>query len=631
MGGTVYTFKRLLRDFAKPYTGWLVVGILAGLLAGGSLFGMLSFFPELIKPFEGATAASARVSPAPSTSETDAPAREASAQEQHDVTGHVERLAHRYGIPIRQPDDRITWQFMLFIGIGLLGCALVRSVTAFLNNYCLRWAGARVVLDLRNALFDSLQNQSLKFYGKCNVGELISKCTYDTATIENGIASTVADLARAPFEILAAAAFVAIAAVRGHYGWFLLALLIVLPAIVWPILVLGRAVKRYARRSLQRISDLVSRMQENFTGIRVIKAYHMEAVESARFKAMNERYFSVVIKALRAELLMTPLMEAVGVLCACVFLVFCYAQGVPLHLIVPMGGAAWLMYRPVKQLAKVNVSMQRTVAASERLFQILDTNTRLPEIANPVKMAAFTDRVVFDHVSFRYEPGASEVLNDLSFAMPRGSVAAFVGQTGAGKTTVANLVARFYDPVAGRVTLDGHDLRDLEIASLRRLVGIVTQETILFNDTIAYNISYGTPNATREQIEDAARKANAHDFIVAEAGGYERVVGDKGFVLSGGQRQRIAIARAILRNPQILILDEATSALDTATEKQVKEAIDRLMAERTVLAIAHRLSTIKHADQIIVLDKGRIVEHGTHAELYAAGGRYRALCDMQFF
>jgi subfamily B ATP-binding cassette protein MsbA len=222
------------------------------------------------------------------------------------------------------------------------------------------------------------------------------------------------------------------------------------------------------------------------------------------------------------------------------------------------------------------------------------------------------------------------VLSDIDLEIPRGSVVAFVGETGSGKTTVANLLARFYDPTEGRVTLDGHDLRNVAIADLRALVGVVTQETILFNDTIANNIAYGSPEATREQIEEAARRANAHDFIVAEPEGYDRVVGEKGFALSGGQRQRVALARAILRNPPILILDEATSALDTATELLVQEAINRVMENRTVFAIAHRLSTVRHADRIFVLDRGKIMESGTHDELYKAGGRYRTLCDMQF-
>jgi ABC-type multidrug transport system fused ATPase/permease subunit len=312
------------------------------------------------------------------------------------------------------------------------------------------------------------------------------------------------------------------------------------------------------------------------------------------------------------------------------FVILCYLQGMTIARIAPMALAGYLMYKPLKQLAKINSVVQRTAAAADRVQELLDTDTSLPLPAHPVVIPAFRERVVFEHVDFRYDADGNQVLHDIQLDVPRGSVVAFVGETGSGKTTIVNLLARFYDPSTGRILIDGHDLRTLDVKSLRSLIGFVTQETLLFNDTIARNIAYGTPGATPAQIEDAARKANAHDFIVAEAEGYERNVGDKGMLLSGGQRQRLAIARAILKNPPILILDEATSALDTATEQLVQDAINRVMVDRTVFAIAHRLSTVRHANSICVLDKGRIIERGTHAELYAQAGRYRQLCDLQF-
>jgi subfamily B ATP-binding cassette protein MsbA len=494
----------------------------------------------------------------------------------------------------------------------------------------MHWVGGRVMVDVRNELFSNLQRQSLVFFGRSDVGELISRCTNDVNVIEQAVSGTVAQITRAPFEILAPVLFAL------YYSWkhglfgAVAAILLVFPLCIIPIVVLGRHVKRHSRRALSGVSRLVSRMQETFSGIRLIKACHMEETESRRFAVMNAAYFKEVIRALRAELLMTPLMEAVGVLCACAFLVFCFARGIQFSQIATVGAAAILAYRPVRQLAKIQATLQRSNAAAERIFDLLDVDETLPEARNPVKITAFQDRVRFENVSFRYTPDAPPVLSGISFDMPRGSVIAFVGETGSGKTTVANLLARFYDVSDGVVLLDGHDVREIEIASLRALVGVVAQDTILFNDTVARNIGYGCADATPERIEEAARQANAHEFISARSEGYEFVVGEKGFRLSGGEKQRIAIARAILQNPPILILDEATSALDTVTEQMVQQAISRVMEHRTVFAIAHRLSTIRHADLICVMDRGHIVERGTHQELYDQGGRYRDLCDMQF-
>ena len=288
-----------------------------------------------------------------------------------------------------------------------------------------------------------------------------------------------------------------------------------------------------------------------------------------------------------------------------------------------------IIYKPVKQLSKLQVQVENSLAALSRIYSVLDLHMELPEKANPVHKPTFDDRIVFEDVSFKYDTAEREAVSHASFEVPRGKMIAIVGGTGSGKSTMSSLLARFYDPQKGRIMIDGVDLRDVAIGDLRKLVGAVMQETLLFNDTIEENIRYGTPDATHEQVVAAAKLANAHEFIMAQPEGYARIVGEKGFALSGGERQRIAIARAILKNPPILVLDEATSALDTVTEKLVQDALDNLMANRTTFAIAHRLSTIRHADLILVMEAGRIAERGTHDELYAANGIYRKLCDMQ--
>jgi subfamily B ATP-binding cassette protein MsbA len=608
--------------YARPYYIRLSIGILAGLVGGGALLGLLRYTPGILAPFEQkATAVQVQTGQGTNTS--------AAVSFTGDFS-KVENVAKHLGWPMTNNDGSVTWQFIILSLFGLPVFVLLKSLTNYLNRYYMRWIGARVVRDLRDELFNTLQEQSLKFFGKSDVGQLISKSTNDTAVVENVISISIADLSRAPIEIAAALIYVVVSSYSNNLLGLVLLVSLAFPLCIIPIIVLGKYVRRYTHRALERISDLISRMHENFTGIRVVKAFHTEQREAKRFENMNANYFKSIIKALRAELLMTPLMEGIAILLTCVFFVVCYAKGVKLSQIVPIGLASVVAYRPIKQLAQLNASIQRGAAALDRIFSLLDTRMVLPEAPDAQELDSFSGEIVFERVDFAYEENASKVLEGIDIKIPKGSVVALVGETGSGKTTLANLLARFYDPTAGQVMIDGKDLRGVKIASLRKLIGVVTQETILFNDTIASNISYGSESATMDQIVEAAKQANAHDFIVADPQGYHRVVGEKGFVLSGGERQRVAIARAILKNPPILILDEAMSALDTVTERLVQEAITRVMKNRTVFAIAHRLSTIKHADQILVIDHGRVIERGTHEELLAGDGMYRRLCEFQF-
>ena len=465
---TFSVYRRLL-GFTRPYLPRLGIGLLAGLLGGGSVFGLLKASPQIIKPFEAP--------PAVAQTEDDGGDQPGPDEGQADA---LQRTARRFGVtPVRE-DGTMTWQFMALSLLAIPLLVFVRALAGYLNRYCLRWVGARVVRDMRDALFAHLQNQSLSHFGRTDVGQMISRCTNDTSMVEHLVSSTVADATRAPFEILAATVFVVVFALQYGLMGMVMFLFLAFPLCVVPIIVLGRYVRRHTRRALERVSTLVSRMHENFTGIRVVKAFHMEAKETERFRGMNARYFRSVIKALRAELLMTPLMEAVALVLGCAFFTFCYARGVKLFQIVPIGFAAVVAYRPIKQLARINASVQRGAAALDRIFHILDTDTRLAESPTPRRMERFSDRAVFEQVSFRYGDEGPDVVTAASFELRKGSVVALVGETGSGKTTLANLLARFYDPTRGRVTLDGVDLRDIETASLRR-----SQSRVVFGSECA--------------------------------------------------------------------------------------------------------------------------------------------------
>ncbi|MEA2013597.1 MAG: ABC transporter ATP-binding protein [Verrucomicrobiota bacterium] len=653
MASNYSRYKRLL-NYVKPYKTRLIIAILAGFLSGGSIFGILLSSGNLFKPFDTpeikkvtdnqSVSAEYRKDVAPSPENIENPTSNIKNKINRNTNSNkikkkklktkklekFQKLAKKYNLPTTKKNGTMTWQFMLLTVIGVPFFFLLRTFFMYINNYFMRWIGGRVIADLRNDLFNSLQAQSLKFYGKCDIGHLVSRNVSDTATIERMVSRTIADITRAPIELSAAIIFVFYSSAENNLYSISLTMFIGLPLCVLPVIIVGRKIKKYTRRALERIALLVSRMHETFTCVKVVKAFHMQKHEKKRFNDANMSYFSMVIKALRAELLMSPLMEFVAVICACGFFVYCYSSGVVLSEIIPLGAAAIIAYKPLKVLSKINSSLQRGMAGAERVLDMIDMDTCVKEIETPVKVSNFNDKFVFDNVSFRYEDNSPAVLNKFFLEIHKGEIVAFVGETGSGKTTIANLLARFYDPSDGIITIDGIDLKELEIKSLRNLIGVVSQETVLFNESIAYNISYGTPGASHDQIINAAKQANAHEFIMKEEEGYDRIVGDKGFRLSGGQRQRISIARAILKNPPILILDEATSALDTVTEQLVQEALNNLMEHRTVLAIAHRLSTIKHADKICVLANAKIIESGTHDELSQADTKYRELCDMQF-
>ncbi len=661
------SYFRLLR-YAWPYRVRLAIGIGAGMLVGGSLLISLLLIPQLVGVVDPGGAASGKEPERTQAEQVlhavrsagDSPSEQLAAVEQAlhpaDDDPQLTRIldqargaAERYGLPLRVekrtievtwpvrfsfeavgPDGRVAWQVFLVYVIAFVLAWTVKNIATYINHYCTRWVGAKVVADLRDKVFGNLTNQSLRFYGNIDIGHLISRCTNDTSAIENAVSNSIADLTSAPIQIFACLAAVVIAC-RTYDSYSLMVILLVgVPLVILPVHILGRRIRKVYKKSFARIAEVFSRMHEVFTGIRVVKAYHTEEREIIRFQDENRRYFKQVIRALRLQLLLSPAMEVVAVAATLVFLVFSYSQGISITQLAALLAPAFMAYQPIKDLSKVISSLQKSMAAADRYFHLIDTDTRLPEKADAPELTEFRDRISLDRAEFSYDD--RKILDGISFDIPKGRVVAVVGETGSGKSTIANLIARFYDVSAGAVRIDGIDVRDYNIASLRRMIGVVSQDAILFNDTIANNIAYGCPDATREEITEAARLANAHNFIVdgRHAAGYDSEVGEKGFKLSGGEKQRVAIARAILRNPPILILDEATSALDTVTEKLVQEALSRVMANRTVFAIAHRLSTIRNADLIIVLREGRIAESGTHDELLARNGLYRKLYNTQF-
>jgi subfamily B ATP-binding cassette protein MsbA len=407
-----------------------------------------------------------------------------------------------------------------------------------------------------------------------------------------------------------------------------MASLVLFPLCVIPVVVLGRKVRRATRQGQERLADIVSIMQEVIVGVRIVKAFGMEQRELGRFSDQCRQFLRRIMRVVRARAIMEPLVVVVSAVAAVAALLYAAAARMPFEDFVTFGLGLVLLFDPAKKISRIHLSIQQSSAAADRIFEILDTESGVGDRPGAADLAGEVGEVRFEAVEFGY--GHAPVLRGVDFAVRANERVAIVGSSGAGKTTLVNLLPRFFDVTGGRILVNGTDIRDVTLRSLRGLIGLVTQETFLFNDTVAGNIAYGAAGATAARIEEAARRAHAHDFIMQMPEGYATVIGERGVRLSGGQRQRLAIARAVMRNPPILILDEATSALDTESERVVQAALDELMEGRTVFAIAHRLATIAHCTRIIVLHGGRIVEEGTHEELYGLGGIYRRLHDLQF-
>ena len=529
-------------------------------------------------------------------------------------------IAHREILNIGPRIDSVVWICLL---IPLV--MTVRSLCSYGNGYYMNWVSNKVVQDVRNLLFAKIVRHSMDFFNRMQIGFLMSRVANDTRSLQQALSSVSSDAFKQPITVIGAVIVLLL------MDWkFTVVTLILFPICIVPIRIFGRRA-RQATQLDQRGSGLMSvTMQESFAGIRVIKSFGREEQQEKAFRRSSQLSFSNTMRVVKATEAVGPLVEIIASAGIGLALLYVYLGSFSVGLFFGLISGIFILYEPIKTLSKLHIVMQRSLGATSQIFSILDSVPTVGDAPDAIELVSSRGQIEFENVTFRYATGVSDAIRDINLRIEPGKTYALVGASGAGKSTILSLILRLYDPTSGAVRIDALDLRSLTQKSLRDQIGLVSQETFLFHDTIFKNIQFGRPNATPEEVYAAAKTAFAHDFILAQPNGYDTIIGDKGCLLSGGQQQRLAIARALLKNAPILLLDEATSSLDTESEKQIQKALEQLSAGRTVIAIAHRLSTILSADQIVVLDRGAIKETGTHAELLEKSGYYRRLYDLQF-
>lgn len=589
---------------ARAYRLRLFIGVVTGVLSGlmwPLMIGTIMFVISAVFPTLQAGSANSSVSKLPSFIQAWL------ANVHSAMTSGVK--AHQWAI----------WLLVASIPVIIF----LKGLFAVLNVYFLQWVASRSIADLRTKLFRHLLDLSAGFYNQTSSGQLISRVVNDTGMLQVILGNATTIIVRDPVTL------VSVITLLLWFQWKLtLITVIVLPACLIPIIIFNRKIRRSSREMQAQSADLTQTMAESFTGYRMVKAYNLEDIVTADFQNTTRKAVGHYMRIVRAGNVTGPLIEFFGSCGVALLLVYVIYRHQPQENLVQLILSVFAIYAPMKNLNMLHNWFAQGRAATERVFELLAMQNSVPEPTQPKAIDARNADIVIDNVSFNY--GERPVLRNVNLTIQSGRLVALVGASGSGKTTLANLLLRFYDPQQGAIRIGGVDIREVSTRELRNQIAVVSQEVILFDETIRRNIELGRPGATNEEIIAAARHAHAYDFIMQKPGGFDAVIGEKGILLSGGQRQRIAIARAVLRNAPILVLDEATSALDTESERAVQAALDELMKERTTLCIAHRLSTIMHADQIVVLDQGRVVETGRHEELIQRGGIYQKLYELQF-
>jgi ATP-binding cassette, subfamily B, bacterial MsbA len=582
---------RRLYGYVKPYKFRFILG-----LASGVAFGMVSsLFPLAVARVTSTVFHGAAPNP----------------------------MALRSNMAVLDAGPKVNSIVLICLAIPVI--MTLRSLCSYGNTYCMQWVSNKVITDIRTELFNKMVRHSMDFFNKMRSGFLMSCITNNTRVMQMALTSVSSDLFKQPVAVIGAITVLLL------MDWkFTVVALILLPACLLPIRSYGLRAKKAVRNEQEGMSEMVVTMQETFAGIRVVKSFAREAHQETEFKRANESQFSNIMRIQRATEAVGPLVETMAAIGVGLALLYVYAANLSAGRFFGLISGIFILYNPIKTLSRIHIVMQRSIAATSGIFEILDSEPTVQDAPNAAVLTSSQGRIDFENVRFRYANTATDAISNLNLRIERGKTYALVGASGAGKTTILSLILRLYDPTSGTVTIDGRDLRAITQKSLREQIGLVTQETFLFHDTIYKNIQFGRLDATPEEIYEAAHTASAHDFILAQPKGYQTVIGDKGCLLSGGQQQRIAIARAVLKNAPVLLLDEATSSLDSESEMQIQKALEKLAAGRTVIAIAHRLSTILSADQIVVMDSGRIKEIGTHSELLEKSGYYRRLYDHQF-